>query len=410
MIEINMEGYDTVRPRVLMFAYAVDNKDVGEAQLTYQWIAQISKKVDVTLITMGSRIHDKCGFESNENVNLYIVKPKMLFRWAGSFDRVFKPDYLELYARARKAAKDILITNKFDALHHIAPHSPRYPSPLHGLHSNFLVGPIHGGLALPNNFSSQNIKTKMAAILRKVDALRNKHDNLMRAHFSSARKLLVSAPYVKGILPEEFAAKCTVIPPQPPDKSEHIVSPRQVSKPIKFLFVGRLIENKGVRYALEALKGIPKTDYIFNVYGTGEQELELKKIVEDSDMTSTVKFKGFASHEIILSEMLKHDVLLFPSLKEAWGLVVTEAMSAGLAIVCADRGGPGYIVDDSCGLKVPADTPSQLVNDLNDAIYRMIDNPELIHSMKSASQQRVEKQFTWDVLTNQILNLYKGGK
>ena len=394
------------RPKVLMFAYAVDSKDVGEAQLTYQWIEQIAQKVDVTLITMGSRIHKKCGFENHSSVRLKIVKPLLRFRWAGAFDRVFKPDYVELYRRARVLAKEILSAESFDALHHIAPHSPRYPSPLHGLHKRFYIGPIHGGLGLPEAFVKQNIKTKIAANIRRIDGWRYEYDGLINKHFHSANKLLISAPYVKDLLPAKFSDKCLVIPPQPPATVECDLDRKKICKPLKLLFVGRLIENKGVRYAIEALKELPQDSYHFTIYGTGDLEVELKKLVDEYNLSRCVTFKGFADHKTILSEMPKHDVLLFPSLKEAWGLVVTEAMNSGLAVVCADRGGPGYIVDETCGIKLSAENPTVLVREMYSAIQKLIADHALVHEMGKGARRKVDREFTWDVLTQKMLDLY----
>lgn len=391
-----------------MFAYAVDVNDVGEAQLTYQWIEQIAKKVDVTLITMGSRINDTCGFEQHASVKLVVVKPRILFRWAGAFDRVFKPDYIELFRKARVMAKKLVSEEVFDALHHIAPHSPRYPSPLYGLHPNFYVGPIHGGLALPEAFSGQNLKTKLAATIRKSDAFRYRHDKLINEHFRSAKKLLISAPYVKDTIPMEYNEKCVVIPPQPPSNSQEAGSEKIVVTPVSLLFVGRLIENKGLRYALQALKGIPLDKYSFTIYGEGEQKEEVENLITEYSLASSVTLKGFVAHEHILTEMKKFDALLFPSLKEAWGLVVTEAMSAGLAVICADRGGPGYIIDKECGQKVAANNPDQFVNDLRAAIIELIENPQRTEEMGRAAKRKVSNTFTWEILTEKVLNLYRG--
>ena len=48
------------------------------------------------------------------------------------------------------------------------------------------------------------------------------------------------------------------------------------------------------------------------------------------------------------------DIFVFPSLRDSGGLVVLEAMAHGLPVVCADLGGPGLIVDETCGRAVSA--------------------------------------------------------
>lgn len=390
-----------------MFSYAVDDRDVGEAQLSFRWIEKIAEKVDVTLITMGSRINPVCGFESHPAVALVPVVPRVKLRWTGAFDRVFKPDYLEVFVRARRAARALLAHSAFDALHHIAPHSPRYPSPLSGLHKNFIVGPIHGGLPLPEAFRQQNLRTRLANGVRNVDTARFRYDPLMRRHFSSAKTLLISAPYVKDVIPADYADKCQVLPPQPPERATEVLERPQPS-PLKLIFVGRLIDNKGIRYAIEAVAKAQVRDVVFNIFGEGELRPELQRQIDRLGLTDRVFLQGFASHREVLQQFQQHHVLLFPSLKEAWGLAVAEAMCAGLAVVCIDRGGPGYMVDGACGIKVAAQSPESLVSALADAIDQLGSDPVRVQHMGRAASAKINASFTWDALTERLVNLYGG--
>lgn len=392
--------------KVLMCAYAVDNKDVGEAHLTWHWINNISKYVDVTLITMGSRINTTCGFEDHPNVKLCIVKPKITFRWTGAFDRVIKPDYVEFFFRAHKLAKQLVSQETFDVAHHIAPHSPRYPTPLYGLGLKLLVGPLHGGLQMPSIFQS----TRKAHFLRRlvtfIDRIRQTYDPLMSAHFSSTNKLLVSAPYVKDALPPQVADRVVVIPPQPPEQLE--VAPDRVeSENLRLIFVGRLIESKGIRLALEALAKVSSSNIEFNIYGRGPLEDELREFVNNKNLNSVVNFHGFVTHDDVLKAYYSADVLLFPSLKEAWGLAVSEAMAAGLATICVDRGGPGYMIDEQCGKKIPIMEKDAMVSLIAEAIDELAASPEKTKAMGMAAQARIAREFTWNRLVEKLLSLYK---
>ena len=394
------------RLKILICAYAVDNKDVGEAHLTWHWLNELAKHVDITLITRGSRINESCGFEGHETIKLEIVKPKISFQWAGAFDRVLKPDYFEFFSLARNAAKKLVARENFDACHHIAPHSPRYPSPLHSLGVKLFVGPIHGGLHMPKELE-KNGSSSLRSSASRIDRLRNKYDPVMRKHFSSAKKLLISAPYVTENLPEKYHNKCVVIPPQPPEILTNPPS-KSTSNKLRLIFVGRLIPTKGIDLAVEAIKRLNNpNDVEFCIYGTGELNDSLESFIKDSNLSSSIFLKGFVKHNEILRAFHRNDILLFPSLKEAWGLAVSEAMASGLGVICINRGGPGYMVDEFCGLKVEVSDRNTIIEQLTKSIQYLIDNPEKVKEFGENSEAKINKHFTWNALTEKLISLYR---
>ena len=121
----------------------------------------------------------------------------------------------------------------------------------------------------------------------------------------------------------------------------------------------KLIESKGIRLAIKALSYLENNKVTFDVYGQGPMKEELEQLVADCQLESIVRFKGFVTHDEVLKAFYSCDALLFPSLKEAWGLAVSEAMASGLPVICVDRGGPSYMVNEECGLKNRPATPIQ---------------------------------------------------
>ena len=73
----------SLRPKILIFAYAVDRQDVSESQMAYEWISRLSRWVDLIVVTTGSRIHPFCGLEEMEGVQLEIVRPPRIFSLVG---------------------------------------------------------------------------------------------------------------------------------------------------------------------------------------------------------------------------------------------------------------------------------------------------------------------------------------
>ena len=105
-------------------------------------------------------------------------------------------------------------------------------------------------------------------------------------------------------------------------------------KKLKLLYVGRLTKEKGVNYLLKAITELSKTQkdkILFTIIGSGPLENFIKK------KFPRVNFKKNLPHELCLKEMRKHDILIFPSLFEGFGLVISEAMSQGMVVISTNR-------------------------------------------------------------------------
>ena len=108
---------------------------------------------------------------------------------------------------------------------------------------------------------------------------------------------------------------------------------------VRFLFVGQLIERKGVRELLEAFRHLPKGRAELYIVGYGPLERELRSFAEAHGMVN-VKFVGGTrtSYETARYYSMA-DVLVLPSLREVWGLVINEALAAGLWVLASKYSG-----------------------------------------------------------------------
>ena len=123
-----------------------------------------------------------------------------------------------------------------------------------------------------------------------------------------------------------------------------------VNRKLKVLFVGGLSQRKGLSYLFEAVEGL-------------QNELELTIVGHKAAANCNVlnlalekhKWIPSLSHDQVLACMREHDVFVFPSLFEGFGLVITEAMSQGVPVITTDRtAGPDIIKDEEDGWIVPA--------------------------------------------------------
>lgn len=156
------------------------------------------------------------------------------------------------------------------------------------------------------------------------------------------------------------------------------------NRKIKVLFVGGLSQRKGLSYFFDAIKGLEK-DIEATVVGRGNiNECQALKYA-----LSTVNYIPSLPHDEILKLMSEHDLFIFPSLFEGFGLVITEAMSQGTPVITTDRTcGPDIMNNGTDGWVVEAGTSAPIRN----LLLQFIANPHILvkagqEAMKTASER-----------------------
>ena len=115
---------------------------------------------------------------------------------------------------------------------------------------------------------------------------------------------------------------------------------------VLLLYVGQLIERKGVLQLLEALRKLDDPSVGLVVVGGGPQESALRRFCKEANLRN-VYFEGFHQPEELPEYYALADLLVVPSREEVWGLVVNEALAGGLYVLCSDRAGAAYdVIED----------------------------------------------------------------
>lgn len=143
-----------------------------------------------------------------------------------------------------------------------------------------------------------------------------------------------------------------------------------IGRKIRLLYVGGLSQRKGIAYLFEALQGLEER-FELTVVGGGDIEgcPAMKAALR------TCRYLPPQPHERVLEIMAEHDVFVFPSLFEGFGLVITEAMSQGTPAITTDRTcGPDIITHGHDGWLVEAGSAEALRNQL----LHLADHPEEI--------------------------------
>jgi glycosyltransferase involved in cell wall biosynthesis len=134
--------------------------------------------------------------------------------------------------------------------------------------------------------------------------------------------------------------------------------------PPTILYVGALIEGKGVLFLPDALRRIERRvpDVKLILCGRGPLEERLKREFVESELTAHVEFRGFVDHSRIVDLYRSAHVLVCPSIySEQFGLVGPEALACGVPCVGSDVGGiPEWLHHGEWGYLVPPREPEAL--------------------------------------------------
>jgi glycosyltransferase involved in cell wall biosynthesis len=224
--------------------------------------------------------------------------------------------------------------------------------------------------------------------------------------------IATSAPYRDASAPlVPWRDKTQVIPlglaPDPtpaPRRREH--SPLWPRDHLRVLAVGRLSHYKGFEILLDALRHLPRVS--LHLIGNGERAAALRAQVRTDGLADRVQLAGHVDDATLRQAYADADVFCLPSLDraEAFGMVLLEAMRAGLpAVASAIPGsGVGYVVDDgSTGLLVPPGDEQALAT----ALGRYADDPALRKHHGDAGRARWRATFTPDRAAQASLDLYR---
>ena len=128
----------------------------------------------------------------------------------------------------------------------------------------------------------------------------------------------------------------------------------------RFLFVGRLVELKNISNLIKAFHSIRNEFDTLTIVGTGNLLSKLQSLVESINLTPWVQFLGHQTQEELKVTLSKSDTLILPSEKEVWGLVVNEALAAGLHVVVSRNCGVSNFVEQMKGVYI-SDTSSESI-------------------------------------------------
>jgi glycosyltransferase involved in cell wall biosynthesis len=391
--------------RVLLSAFSCAPRSGSEPGVGWNWALEVARLGhDVLVLTQ--RRHEAAiraelaAGELPPNLAFEFLMPGWLGRLAAHglpLQLVHLAWQLAAYRHARRR----LAPQRFDLVHHITFCVIRQPSLLGRLPAPFVLGPVGGGERAPFALrAGMGARGWWLELARDALNLLARYDPLTRQALASARLIYVSSRDTARLVPQRHQAKVRIalqigidLPARGPEEP----AATGADGPLRLLFVGRCLAWKGIHIGLEALAELLRRGrrVRLTVAGRGPAEARWRAQAQRLGIEDAVDWLAWVEHARIAEVYRAHDLLLFPSLHDSGGQAVLEALALGRPVVCFDLGGPGTIVDASCGRVVATHDRSrrQIVAALVDALQELA-APELRRRLGEAARRRAA-EYGW---------------
>lgn len=131
-----------------------------------------------------------------------------------------------------------------------------------------------------------------------------------------------------------------------------------------FLFVGQMVERKGVDTLVRAVAALRRAGVACTAVlaGDGPQQDEFRALAGELGVAGAVRFTGFVQPRDLPRLFAAGDVFVLPSRREGWGVVVHEALAAGLPVIASDQvnSAVDLLAEGECGWLFAAGDPASL--------------------------------------------------
>ena len=392
---------------LLLIAPNVSEQMGGEAIKALQMFQELTKQHPNTIQITHAR--NRSEIERLQLANVMFVADS----WVplAIWNTVILRSLLDVWfsQQAVRLAEKIVQQKGFDqaVIHQTEPNSPVAPRALSSRHIN-VFGPINGNIYYPAAFRAR--ETRWNRLRRVLHMPLQRLNKWLPKGIKQAEQILVAggertyASLRTGGCPANILSDsldCGVR-----DKLLDSVRVAHQGVNLRFVHFGRLVFHKGTALIIESLVNT-RLPVCLDIVGRGPELEACQALVQRHGLGDRVRFLGwYTAQEELFESFHAYRGVVLPSLEDANGIVIQEAMAFGLPPICLDWGGPGLLIDHGrSGYLVPAGSREQIVAEIGNCMDRLAEDGALAESMSIAARAAAEK-WRWSTLTSQWLAAY----
>lgn len=343
--------------RVLVLAYACEPGAGSEPGAGWLWTTAAAERHQVTLVTRSNNAAAiNAAIETSSSLDIrpiYIDLPAWVSWWKRG-SRGVHLYYLFWQILAARTARRLHRSQPFDLGHHLTFGSDWFPSALTLVPQlPFVWGPVGGATGVPWGMWKwlgfigvlrEALRALLVTVARRtVGAACARRASLIIAQNDDTKAALDS--YGPCIIEPNVAIHPSLL-----SLVEGTSDALSSAKGKQAVFVGRLVPLKGLRLAISALAHPQAAKWSLHVFGEGPEGKAARRLVLDKGLTDRVTFHGVVSRVDVMAAMSAADALIAPSLHEAAGWAIAEALSLNTPVIAFRHGGPTVLLQGgNCG-------------------------------------------------------------
>lgn len=186
------------------------------------------------------------------------------------------------------------------------------------------------------------------------------------------------------------------------ERSNPALSNVEGKKELHILFLGNVIERKGLQTLLEAVRLSPfdlRLDIVGGMTAEPEYAKQMQDFVMVNRLSSVVQFHGALNNQPLIDKLKQAHVLVVPSSYEGFGIVYLEGMGFGLPAIGTTLGAASEVIDDGVTgfLIQPGDA-----HRLAEKLQLLSERRDILLEMSLAARSRYQRQPTWNQTAHQI--------
>ena len=229
----------------------------------------------------------------------------------------------------------------------------------------------------------------------------------VRDFANRADHIIAPSPAVVDLLPDYGINKPVEILPTPVDIDQFKPRPKPLlDNPdrIRLIYVGRVAKEKNLDFLLQVFARVAAQDERLEMLlvGGGPSLDDLKKLARHLGIENKITFTDMVPFERVVDELSMADLFIFSSTSETQGLVVLEAMAAGLPLVMVESKALLYFVNPGQDCVVVPEKEEEMAA----AILSLINDPDRLRAMGKAARSNAEK-YSVPALTSRLLDVYQ---
>lgn len=397
---------------ILLSAYSFRPNSGSEPGVAWSFAVELAKSNTVYVLT---RANSKKAIEDElstsylrDKIKVFYFDIPLINKWYKSATISEHIYYFFWQIALPLIAGKVLKNHKIDLIHHITLGAFRIPSFLSFYNKPFIFGPVGGGENFPyqikKSFSAKLIFNELVRdAINKISVF----NPFLLYTFHKSSLIICRTKETLNLIPAWYHYKCMIeigIAAKVAKEIDPDSLPTNKQAPLKILYAGRPIYWKGLHLVIQAYaKALPQCpDIEFTVIGPGDTSWA-REIAGKHQVDDKIKWLGRVDTDTLDHLYHTSDILMFPSLREAGGMVAVEALVYSLPVLCLNLGGPSQIVNNEWGivLETEGKDQAQLVDAIADKMMSLSFNREPLHTMR-LNAPREAQSYSIDRIVDRI--------